>query len=1065
MTCGSCGAPLPDDARFCPACGAAVESPPAPVIDERKLATVLFADLVGSTALADSQDPERVRATLDRFYDAMVEEIERTGGTPESFAGDSVMAVFGVPTAVEDHAERALHAALAMQRRVAELFHGELVLRIGVNTGELVAGRGREGGSFVTGDSVNVGARLEQAATPGEVLAAERTVAVARGAFEFGEPRVVEAKGKPGGVRGRPVLRALTLARPKGAAGFRRAFVGRETELDLLRATFRRAVGQHEPHLVTIVGEPGIGKTTLVRELWEILGREDPAPIRRTGRCLPYGDGITYWPLGEVLKEHYGILEGAAPDEIRQRLAGREILGLALGLDSAGGLHPLDARERLHEAVVEFVEELAAERPVIKLVEDIHWAEDDLLDLLERVVRDARASIVVLVTARPELLDRRPSWGGGRRNATTIWLEPLPATATSHMLDELLAVALPEDLRDLVVLRAEGNPFFVEELVGALVDSGVLKRRDGGWAVGEVPQGFSVPDSVYAVLAARIDRLPPTEKAALQAAAVVGRVFWPPPVIHLLGGEEPDFDLLEERDFVRRRGGSSVLGEKEYAIKHALTREVAYSSIPRARRGRLHAGLAEWLERSDPGKDERAPLLAYHYAEAVRPEDADLVWGGDEAALERLRERAVFWLRRAGELARSRYEMEEAVGLLTHAVELTDDEHERALLWREIGHAQALRYDGEAFWAAMNRSLEGPLDDEERAQTYSLLAFQTSLRSGMWKVRPGVGQIEAWVGRSLELEPKDDATRAQALIARANAAPAKVSESVLGEAARLAERVGDPELRSYAFGARSHAAYENRQFDAAATWSERRLELVPEMEDPDSVCEAYESAVPVAAMLGRFREARRLAELHWQTAHRLSAHHQVHSVSLPLELGEVLGDWQALADETDRITDFVAANLATPCIRNARDLLLCAVAQAFVGDEKTARKLEQEAESISGEGHERELSTPRLRMALLRRDADRARALVELSPQRTFVWGPGVFATRFDALTALREYGRIEREAPLFMRPGTVPEPFALRALGAARGDDELLQRADERFRELGLDWHAAQSERLLAGL
>jgi hypothetical protein len=409
--------------------------------------------------------------------------------------------------------------------------------------------------------------------------------------------------------------------------------------------------------------------------------------------------------------------------------------------------------------------------------------------------------------------------------------------------------------------------------------------------------------------------------------------------------------------------------------------------------------------------------------------------------------------------------MEEAVGLLTRAAELTDDEHETALLWREIGHAQALRYDGEAFWEAMNRSLEGPLDDEERAQTYSLLAFQTSLRSGMWKVRPRLGQIETWVERSLELEPKDDAVRAQALLARANAAPDKVSESVLEEAAELAERVADAELRSHAFGARSRAAYEARQFDAAALWSERRLELVPEMEDPDSVCEACESAVPVAAMLGRFDEARRLAELHWQTARRLSAHHRLHSVSLPLELGEVLGNWQALADETDRVTEFVAANLATPCVRNARDLLLCAVAQALVGDEKIARELEREAESISGEGHDTELSTPRLRMALLRGDVDSARSLVGLSPRRTFVWGPGVFAARFDALTALRQYEQIEREAPLFMRPGTVPEPFALRALGAARRDDELLQRADERFRELGLDWHAGQTEPLLAGL
>ncbi len=647
-TCAACGTEIPQDARFCPACGAEQE-PSAAVAEERKLTTILFADLVSSTARAHGEDPERVRARLDRFFVAMSEEIERTGGTVEKFAGDSVMAAFGAPAALEDHAERALHAALAMHRRLAEDFGDELQLRVGVNTGEVVVGLAREAGSFVTGDAVNVGARLEQAAGAGEVLAGERTVAAARGAFEFGNPRVVEAKGKPDGVVGHPVLRALTLARPRGVAGFRRVFVGRESELDLLRATFRRAVAQREPHLVTIVGEPGVGKTRLMRELWEVLAEEEPAPLRRTGRCLPYGDGITYWALGEVLKEHFGILEGDGPDEVLRRLDGREILGLALGLDAAGGLHPLDARERLHEAVVSFVDELAATRPLVMLVEDIHWAEDDLLDLLERVVRDARGPVVILATGRPELLDRRAGWGGGQRNATTIWLEPLPPEATTRFLDELLALELPTELRTLLVERAEGNPFFVEELVGALVDSGVL-RRNGGWTVGEIPEDFSVPDSVYAVLAARMDRLPSTEKAALQAAAVVGRVFWPLPVVHLLGGGEPDFDLLEERDFVRRQGASSVAGEKEYAIKHALTREVAYASIPKARRGRLHAALADWLSGTERAKDEHASLLAYHYAEAVRPEDADLVWADDMHEHERLRGEAVTWLRRAGEL-------------------------------------------------------------------------------------------------------------------------------------------------------------------------------------------------------------------------------------------------------------------------------------------------------------------------------------------------------------------------------------------------------------------------------
>lgn len=1065
MTCSSCGAPVAEDARFCSACGTAVEPLAVAVTEERKLATVLFADLVSSTARAHGEDPERIRARLDRFYAAMAEEIERTGGTVEKFAGDSVMAAFGAPAALEDHAERALHAALAMHRRLDELFGSELQLRIGVNTGNVVVGQAREASSFVTGDAVNVGARLEQAAAPGEVLAGERTVAAARGAFDFGEPRVVDAKGKPGGVQGRPVLRALTLARPRGVAGFPRVFVGRESELQLLRATFRRATAQSEPHLVTIVGEPGVGKTRLVREFWEILVKEDPAPLRRTGRCLPYGDGITYWPLGEVLREHFGIRESDPPDEVRQRLAGREILGLALGLDTVGPLHPLDARERLHEETVRFVEQLAADQPAVLLVEDIHWAEEDLLDLLERVVRDARAPVVLLATARPELLDRCPTWGGGKRNATTIWLEPLSADVTSRMLDELLAVELPVELRELLVQRAEGNPFFLEELIGELADAGVLERTDGAWLVGEAHSGFTVPDTVHAVLAARIDRLAPTEKAALQAASVAGRNFWTGPVVHLLDGEEPDFGLLEERDFIRRRAGSPMAGEREYAIKHALTREVAYASIPKARRGRLHAALADWLEASDRAKDEHASLLAYHYSEAVRLEDADLVWDGDPGELGRLRTRAVLWLRRAGELARGRYEMEEAVELFTRAVEFCDDPHERALLWREVGRTQAFRYDGDAMRGALLRSLEGPLHDVERADTYAFLAFQASIRSAMWSIRLNRDLIEEWADRALELAPDGSEAQARALLARVNVAPGEVSDDLLQQAAALVEALDDRALRSFAFGARAQAAFERHRFQEAATWSERRLELVSEIDDPDHLCEAYESGVPIAAAVERFSEARRLAGLHWEQARRLSAHHRVHAVSLGLELADVLADWTWLASETDRVSDLVADNLATPCVRNPRDLLLLAVAHVCLGDEIRAGELELEAGRIAPEGYDSYLSGPRLRLALQRGDRTQARALVALPLERSSTWGPAVFATRLDALVALQDRAEIERFAPSFVQRDTFVEPFALRALGAARYNDELLERARARFVGLGLDWHAAQSERLLAGI
>src|SRR5438132_11702079 len=359
-TCANCGAALPEAARFCPTCAAPVEAQRDH--SERKFVTVIFADLVGSTRLGGSQDPERTRALLERFYDAMADELDTAGGTVEKFAGDAVMAVFGAPASLEDHAERALHAALAMQRRLREVFADRLALRIGVNSGEVVVDRPREGSSFVTGDPVNVAARLEQGAEPGDVLVGERTVTTVRGAFEFAEPQTIEAKGKPEGVECRRLLRALSLMRPRGVGGLRRAFVGRGEEMRLLERVYQEVEDHQEAQLVTVLGDAGVGKTRLLREFWERLGDRRREPLRRTGRCLSYGQGITYWPLGEVLKEHLGILESDSPEGMRSRLGSREILGLTLGLDVAGDLHPLAVRDRLQSAWVEFAEALTHAR-------------------------------------------------------------------------------------------------------------------------------------------------------------------------------------------------------------------------------------------------------------------------------------------------------------------------------------------------------------------------------------------------------------------------------------------------------------------------------------------------------------------------------------------------------------------------------------------------------------------------------------------------------------------------------------------------------------------------------
>ena len=1032
----------------------------AQAVEERKLATVLFADLVGSTELGDSQDPERTRALLNRFYDAMAEEVEHAGGTIEKFAGDAVMAAFGAPAALEDHAERALHAALAMLRRVRELDE-RLQLRVGINTGEVVVGQPREGSSFVTGDPVNVAARLEQGAEPGEILVGERTVAAARGAFEFAESQTIEAKGKPGGVRCRRLLRGLSLMRPRGVSGLRRAFVGRDAELGRLLDAYRSAAQERRPRLVTILGDAGVGKSRLVRELWDRLSGEEPEPLRRTGRCLPYGQGITYWPLAELLREHFGILEGESAERTLEVLGDRRFLALTLGLDVAEGLHPLLVRDRFQDAWSKFLGDASSERPLVVLVEDVHWADDQLLELLERLVEDVQGPLLLISTARPELLDTRPGWSS-RGTAELIELEALSADDAVRLLDELLAGELPEDLRQVVVARAEGNPFFVEELLSTLIDRGLLRRDNGAWTIEQLPGDFEVPDSVQAVLAARIDLLEPAEKEALQAASVIGRVFWPGPVYELVKGE-PDLRVLEERDFVRRRAGSSMPGEREYAIKHALTREVAYESLPRARRARLHANFARWLERTAVERDELAPLLAHHYAEAVRPEDADLAWEGDDAEAAALRAEAGRWLRRAAVLAAGRYELEDAIGFYRRAIELETDRTELAKLWHGLAAAHGLRFDGERLVEAMETAIELADDPVLKGEMYADLALHSTGRVGMWRTYPEEGQVESWIDEGLRLTPPGRTGRAKALLA-SSFWPSSASTGGAAEAAAIAEQQGDTDLHALALTALSFEASRAGEYEQAMNHASRSLGLADGVKDPDIAGDSYLAAVPSMAALGRFDEAELLTAEFGRISEQLTPHHRVHGVAVACELEEFRGGWDRILELEPDVVERVDANVETPCVRNARSLLLCALAHAHAGDDEGARRFEERARELWMEGHGLVLGGPLLQLALVRGDLDEvARQLDMEARPRRMTWFTSSISTFFDGLGALGRVEQLETFVTEYSRPNTTLEPFAVRALGRAKGDPELLERAAALFEGYGLDWHAAQTRKLVA--
>ena len=574
---------------------------------ERKLATVLFVDIVDSTRLVTGIDPEVVRRRVNEFFETVSECVTQHGGIVEKFAGDAVMAAFGVPQAHEDDAQRAARAALAMREAVDDL---ELQARIGIEAGEVVVD-GSES-TFATGEAVNLASRLQSAARPGEILVGPTAYRLAAASLVVEDAGPLELKGIDGPLRAWRLVDMLD--GPVRALGPRAPLVGREAELELLANTFNRSLRDSRAHLFTIYGEAGVGKSRLAREFLDSVERASVL----MGRALPYGEGVTYWPLGEMVKAAAGISDDDPLEEAFEKLreccaeeAVADVLGLAAGLMEA--LEGERSPQEIAWAAREVMQGIADVQPLILLFEDIHWAEAPLLDLIEHVADWVRAPILILCLARPELLDARPGWGGGRVRSTAIELEPLSEEESAELVEQLLsqlagvAGERPESLPQEALDRAEGNPLFVEETIRMLIESG-----SGNGSTDRVP------DTLQALIAARIDHLAPDAKTLLQRGSVVGRVFWKGALEHLspdVTEHEALLDDLLQREFLLREPRSSISGETAYRFKHALIREVAYTGMAKLSRAQYHARFAEWL--AERTGEELIEIRAYHLDRAV----------------------------------------------------------------------------------------------------------------------------------------------------------------------------------------------------------------------------------------------------------------------------------------------------------------------------------------------------------------------------------------------------------------------------------------------------------------
>ncbi len=955
---------------------------------ERKLATVLFADLVGSTKLVASADPEVVRARLTRFFEQVAGCITAHGGSVEKFAGDAVMAVFGVPIAHEDDPERAVRAALGIVAAVVDL---GVEVRIGIESGEVLADETDT--TFVTGLAINTAARLQQAASPGEILlgpAATRMTASTVVAARIGAQ---EARGFPVGVEAWRVQamsdegsRQLTVSAP---------FVGRDEELELLHNTFARAVRDRRAHVVTVYGGVGVGKSRLAHEF--VAGVERSTIL--AGRCLPYGEGVTYWAVAEMVKVAAGVTDDDSIDAAAEKLrsccgdeAVADLLALASGvLDAVGGER---SAAEIAWAAQAWAVELADLQPLVLVFEDIHWAEEPMLDLIEHLAGSVKeVPLLLLCLARHDLLDRRSSWGGGRVRSTAIELEALPRDNSAALVDALAgdpSSGLTADQRRAVLGRTEGNPLFIEETVRMLLESDADLD--------------AIPHTVQAMISARIDRLPANARTMLRRAAVAGRTFWSG-ALESLGDTTivpGGLEQLIEREFLLREPRSTIRGEEAYRFKHVLIRDVAYSGLSKSSRALLHRQVAEWLA-GRAVADELVEIRAYHL-DASAQLDREL--SGSVAPA--LAVEAAAALEQAGRRALAREANVVARRLLVRSVELEGTLERRYLAARAAWRLT----DIPTVMTEMQAVSEAAHDvDEHRIEGRALTTLaQASL---FHDADPGCARDLA--GRALALvDADDDVGRFDALDVLGTAS---WWEGELDEVERLgierlaiAERIGRLDLqcgallelsevynarleseRAYELLLRATALAEESGSPTTRGWalraSGRQAELDGRLVEAETLLEqARELFAESGAALTLGRTVNRLASVAWEMNDLSRAEallREAIRILSPLgDRGTIVESERMLAqvlllqqrvDEAERVALEARATVgASDVSSGSTTLLALGLVRAAQGrDEEAERLLRESDELLQPTGFRRHQIAPRTALAAFLRERGR----------------------------------------------------------------------------------------------